>query len=66
MKHWPTRAIYRRNTTSNQPAELAERVIAPGEAEAEPGVTAKTRLSLRSWRPMGLVAYICKVITIEL
>jgi hypothetical protein len=32
---------------SNEPAKLAERVIAPGEA-AEPGVTAKTDLSPRA------------------
>ncbi len=26
---------------SNQPAKLADRVIAPGDGEAEPGVSAK-------------------------
>ena len=48
----------------NELAKLADRVIAPGEGSAEPGVkVAKIQQSLRSWRQV--VSYeICKVMLI--
>ena len=36
----------------NQPAKQADRILAPGDGEAEPGVTTPISKSLRSWRQM--------------
>jgi hypothetical protein len=47
----------------NQPAKRAERVLAPGDGEAEPGVTAPYSESLRSWRQIlvGLFLHVSSV-----
>jgi hypothetical protein len=49
----------------NQPAKQAERVLAPGDGEAEPGVTDPISKSLRSWRQM-VVEVVLPVVTFHL
>jgi len=50
---------------SNEPAKPAERVIAPGDGEAEPGVQQRFEVSLRSWRQVGYASGYPRIILIN-